>query len=63
MKTSEWLTVIGILVTLWAIHATASKVQGKPSRGLSKSREWAGSGVDPFGASYTVEKTATAGGL
>lgn len=60
MKTSEWLTLIGILVTLWAIHATTSAA---PSPRLRRSRQWAGSGVDPFGASYTVEKQATAGGL
>ena len=68
MKTSEALTLAGILVTVYALWVSSkqiktSEAKGGGSRRLQKARQWQGNGVDPFGSSYTVEKQAAAGGL
>jgi hypothetical protein len=71
MSTNQMLTLLGIGVAVYGIWATKQAVS-KPAastpvprqgRALQQSRNWAGSGVDPFGAGYTVDKQATSGGL
>lgn len=64
MKFSEGLTVVAIIVTIWAVWKTGQGVQTVAGRvRVNKTKKWQGNGVDPFGAGYTVTKQAAGGGL
>jgi hypothetical protein len=68
MSTNQMLTLLGIGVAVYGIWVTkqavgTSTAPPRQSKPLQTSRRWSGSGVDPFGSSYTVEKQAASGGL
>jgi hypothetical protein len=65
MKSSNMIALIGVALTAYALwRGSAARGGAQPvSKGLRRARTWGAAGVDPFGASYTVEKTAQAGGL